>query len=134
MKLGNRTTLSSTPRKTVDVELPELDCAYRLREMSGTERDRFEIASFVEGVDGKRHVEALYLRARLVASCLVGDDNARLFADDEVHQLSDVVSASVIGKLFEAAQKLNGMDAAAVETAAKNSASAPAGASPSDLH
>ena len=132
MKLGNRTT--KIPRKTIDVEIPELDTAFRLREMNGTARDKFEIASFVEGADGKRHVEALYLRARLVAHCYVDENGQQVYADDEVHLLADEYSASVIGKLFEAAQKLNGLEAEAAEAAAKNSASVPAGASPSDLH
>lgn len=131
MKLGNRTTITSIPRKTIDVEFPELDCAYRLREMSGTERDTFEVASFKEDAEGKRTVDPQYLRSRLVALCMVGEDNLRLFADDEVHQLSDGVPAGVIGKLFEAAQKLNGLDAAASEDAAKNSESAQDAASTS---
>lgn len=132
MKLGNRTT--KIPRKTIDVEIPEIDTAFRLREMNGTQRDKFEIACFVEDKEGKRHVEAMYLRARLVAHCFIDEAGEQVYADDEVHLLSDEYSASVIGKLFEAAQKLNGMDATAVEVAAKNSASVPAGASPSDLH
>jgi hypothetical protein len=120
MQLGNRTTLTSIPRKTVDVEFPEHDCSYRLREMSGTERDHFEIAQFKSGA-----VDPLYLRARLVALCLVDEDGARIFADDEVHQLSDQVSASLIGKLFVAAQTLNGLDAGSLESAEKNSDSVP---------
>jgi len=130
MKLGNRTTLTAIPRKTIDVEFPETDTCYRLREMSGTERDKFEVAAFKDGPDGKRVVDALYLRARLVALCMVGEDGERLYADDEIAQLSDAVPASTLGKLWEAAQTLNGLDADAVETAAKNS-DAPAGASPS---
>lgn len=129
MKFGTRASLQGIPRKTIDVTIG--DDTFRLREMSGTERDRFEVAAFKEQ-DGKRVVEPLYLRARLVAICMIGEDNVRLYADDEVSQLSDEVPASIIGQLFEAAQKLNGLDAAAVEAAAKNSASVPAGASPSD--
>lgn len=131
MKIGNRDTLEKVSRRTVDVEFPEQGTAYRLREMSGTERDKFEVAAFKDGADGKRVVDPLYLRARLVALCMIGDDGVRLYADDEIHQLSDAVPAAVIAKLFVAAQHLNGLDADAVEDAAKNSASVPAGASPS---
>jgi hypothetical protein len=131
MKIGNRVSLLAIPRKSVDVEIPELDAAFRLREMSGSDRDRFEIAAFKEDEEGKRHVQPLHLRSRMVALCLVDENGVRLYADDEVEQLADAIPASVIGKLFEAAQKLNGMDAAAVEAATKNSESVPADASPS---
>lgn len=131
MRIGDRSSLQALPRKTVDVEIPEAGVAYRLREMSGTDRDKFEVAVFKEGEGGKRSVDALYLRARLVALCLIGEDGARLYADDEVHQLSDAVPAAVLGRLFTAAQKLNGLDTDAVEDAGKNSASAPPGGSPS---
>lgn len=131
MKFGSRETLRAIPRKSVDVEFPEYECVYRLRELSGTERDRFEVAAFKETPDGKRVVDPLYLRARLVASCLVGEDGKRLYADEYIAELSDDIPASVLGRLFEAAQHLNGLDAAATDTALKNSDSAPAGASPS---
>ena len=134
MKYGTRASLEAIQRKTVEVEVPEADAIFRLREMSGTDRDKFEVSAFKDDKDGKRIVDPLYLRARLVALCLVGEDNVRLYADDEIHMLSDNASASVIGKLFAAAQTLNALDGAAVEDAAKNSESAPAGALPSDLH
>jgi hypothetical protein len=136
MKYGNRATLSKVSRKTVDVEIPEADQVFRLRELSGTERDKFEVAVFKEDKDGKRTVEPLHLKARLVALCWVDPDNnnARVYADDEVHQLNDDWPSSIVGKLFLAAQHLNGLDAAAVEEATKNFASAPADASSSDLH
>ena len=131
MKIGNRASLMAIPRKTVSVLFPEYDTEYRLREMSGTDRDKFELAAFKYDDEGKRTVDALYLRARMVALCLVDEANVRLYADDEIHMLSDEIPASVIAELFVAAQKLNGLDGAAVETAAKNSASVPADASPS---
>lgn len=131
MKYGNRATLETIPRKTIDVEVPEVDAMFRLREMSGTERDKFEVSVFKEEANGTRKVDPLYLRARLVALCMVGDDNVRLYADDEVLQLSDTIPSAVLGTLFAAAQKLNGLDATAVEDAAKNSESGPVNGSSS---
>ena len=128
MKSGTRAMLETMTRKSVVVDVPEADASFRLREMSGTERDKFEVAAFKESEGGKRVVDALYLRARLVALCMVGEDNVRLYADDEIHMLSDNVPASVIGKLFAAAQSLNGLDGGDVEDALKNSASVPADA------
>ena len=131
MKLGNRATLQAIPRKSVTVQFEEYDTEYRLREMSGTDRDKFEIAAFKEDADGVRHVQPLHLRARMVALCLVDENSVRLYADDEIDELSDELPASVIAVLFVAAQKLNGLGADAIEAAAKNSESAPAGALPS---
>lgn len=131
MKIGNRASLMAIPRKTAVVQFQEYDTEYRLREMSGTDRDKFEIAAFEVDPTGNRKVRPLYLRAHLVALCLVDEQGVRLYADDEVHMLSDEIPASVVAELFVAAQKLNGMDAGAVERAAKNSESGPDAASPS---
>lgn len=101
-----------------------------LRGLSGTERDRFEAAVFKDE-GGKRTIDPVYLRARLVSLCLVDDAGNRVYTDDQVTELSDDYPSEVLQTLFSAAQKLNGLDAAAVENAAKNSEGAPTGASPS---
>jgi len=145
MSLANRATLKGIRRKTVDVTV-ELEVegsaapsasVFRLREMSGTERDDFEISTFREekytDEKGKpqtrRVMEPKLLRARLVAFCLIGDDGARLYGDNEVEALSSDFPAMLLAELFEAAQKLNGLDAKAVDDAEKNSPSGPPAAS-----
>lgn len=131
MQFGNRASLEAIPRKYEDVEFPELDTFYRVREMSGTERDTFEIETFKPKANGagtpKREVDPKYLRARLVALCLVDESGNRLYADNEVKACSDTLGAGVLNKLFEAAQKLNGLEPDAVEDATKNSESDPEG-------
>lgn len=138
MKLATRATLKAINRKSVDVPITVsvngsdvLEAqTFRLREMNGTERDKFEISAFkVE--NGVRVVDPLYLRARLVAMCLVDETGARMYSDDEIAVLSDDIPASVLADLFAAAQKLNGLEGDAAEVAAKNSVSAPTGASTS---
>ncbi len=123
MKFGNRASLQAIPRKCEDVEFPELDTMYRLREMSGTERDRFEISAFKVTKNGSgtpsREIDPLYLRARLVTLCLVDEEGNRIYDDGQVRECSDELPASVLTKLFAAAQKLNGLDAT-VEATAKN--------------
>ena len=131
MKLGTRATLVKSARKTVDVDFYEEDVSYRLREMMGSERDSFEIAAFKVDESGNRVVDPKNLRARLVALCLIGEDGARLYRDDEIEVLNGEVPAGIIGKLFTAAQKLNGLEATAVEDAEKNSSSGPPVASTS---
>jgi hypothetical protein len=119
-RYGDRAALQAIKRREVSVPFPDIDAEFRLRELSGTERDKFEMSAFRDE-NGKRVVDTLYLRARLVALCLVDDDGRRLFNDDEITQLSDELPASVVNTLFAAAQKLNGLDAGAAEEAEKNS-------------
>ncbi len=125
MQFGNRASLEAIPRKSEDVEFPELDTFYRVREMSGTERDTFEIETFKLKANGagtpSREVDPKYLRARLAVLCLVDESGNRLYADNEVKACSDTLGAGVLNKIFTAAQRLNGLDATAVEDAAKNS-------------
>lgn len=137
MELAGRNALLAIKRKSVDLEIAGVG-TFRLVEMSGADRDRFEAAAFVETVDvvdGKpqvrRKINGVDLRARLVAASLVGADGVRLFADDEVGQLSAGVPSSILQTLFAAAQKLNGLDGEAVEAAKENFDAAPIDASPS---
>jgi len=129
---GTLQDLLSIARKRVVVKVAELDgMEFTLRELSGTERDKFEAWTISE-VDGKRTINTTYLRARLVALCMLDEGGARMVPDSEITTLSDGLSSSVLTTLFTAAQKLNGLDGAAVEDAAKNSESAATGASDSD--
>lgn len=138
--IAGRNAILAIARKSIDVDVAGVG-TFRLREMSGAERDRFEAAAFQEKVDivnGKpevrRTVNPIDLRARLVGSCLVDDAGARLFADDEVEQLSAGVPASTLQTLFVAAQKLNGLDGEAVEAAKENFPAAPTDGSSSASH
>ena len=135
--IAGRNQLLGTTFRHVDVPVEGLG-TFRIRELSGTERDKFEVAAFndsTEIVDGKpvmrRKLNQVMLRANLVALCLVGEDGNRLFGDDEIAQLSDGVPTTVLSQLFKAAQKINGLDGEAVEAAAKNSNADPSGDSPS---
>lgn len=119
------------PRRTAVVEITyvpgdsdsfeAITVTATLREMSGADRARFAQTVFYERADGTRRVDELAAQAGLVALCLIDPDTlARQYADDEVEQLAQDLPASVVGKLAEAAQKLNGLGAAATETAEKN--------------
>ena len=119
MQKGTLQDLLAIARKQVVVPFPELGKEYTLRELSGTERDKFEAWTFSE-VDGKRTIMTTYMRARLVALCMVDDSGARMVPDSEITALSDGTPSSVLNALFAAAQKLNGLDGAAVEDATKN--------------
>ena len=143
-KYGNRASLEAVARKTVEEEIDGL--WYILREMNGTERDQFEMSVFKNSVPANsngsgaeptsavvtKEVDPLYLRGRLLVKCLVDEKGVRLYKDNEAKAISDTLGSAVSGRLFAAAQKLNGLDAKAVDDAAKNSESAQAGALHSD--
>jgi hypothetical protein len=128
MALLNRKELSSLSRRTIEVDLPEVGGSVRLREMNGLERDQFEVTAFREKGDGKTRIDPMFLRARLVARCLVDENDNRLYGDDEIEQLNVDLPASVLAKIFDAAQKLNGVEPGAIDAAKKDSS----GGLPSD--
>jgi len=132
-RIANRQSLKRFARKTVYVQVVDDNGEvelFKLREMSGQEADEFGATVFKEKVvevDGKtevkREVDTVGLKAKLVARCWVDEDGQRVYADDEIHQLNAETPSAMITALFKAAEKLNGLEATAQETAAKNSAS-----------
>lgn len=119
-----------------DLEIVEVQYrgkTYYIKEMTGTERDRFEIASFKQNGAGTQRVDMLHLRARLVSFCEVHKDGSRIRGTSEaqIAVYSDRVPSGKLAVLFAAAQKLNGLEATAVEDAEKNSASDPENSSTS---
>lgn len=93
-----------------DVDVPEWKGTVRVRTMTGSERDDFE-ASIYETVGDKVSVNRKDFRTKLLSKTLVDDKGQRLFTDKEIVQLGGK-SAKPIGRLFEVAQRLNGMSAA----------------------
>ena len=131
--LNHAAIVAAQDLKTEDVDVPEWGGAVRLREMTAKERDAYETATFVmatEVVDGKPQTKVtpntINLRARLVALCLVDEEGHRCFGDDETEALG-AKSAAALARCFAVAQKLNGMGAAGVDEAEKNSTAAPSG-------
>lgn len=97
-----------------------------VREFNGSARDTFE-QSMVKVVDGKRQADLTNMRPKLVAACVIDDEtNLPMFSVDELA----AAPASFLDPLFEAAQRLNGLDAVDEEKE-KNSEAAPSGSSTS---
>lgn len=111
------------------INIPELGGDVTVRGLKGFERDAFEDSLF-RG-DGKARVrDTTNLRARFCVLCLVNEDGSRMFKDEEAGELGQI-DAAVLDKIFDVAQELCGMAPGSIEAAAKNSASATAGASSS---
>lgn len=112
--LSKEAILAADDRKTEDVSVPEWGGEVRIRALSGRERDEFE-TSMVKLNGNKREENFDNLRARLVSLCVVDENNKRLFrGDKDVTQLGNK-SAAALQRVFEAAQKLNGMSDEDVE-------------------
>lgn len=105
--------LKADDRKTEVVPVPEWGGDVRLRTLSGAERDAFE-ASTVEVRGGKQRQNFKNLRARLVALCLVDEDNRRMFTSGDVAKLGEKSSAA-LDRLFTKCQEMNGLSDGDVE-------------------
>ena len=107
--------LSSEDLTKEIVDVPEWGGEVYVRAMTGTERDAFE-ASIVK--DGGTNLANI--RAKLCALCMVDEDGNRLFIDGDVLALGKK-SALALDRVFNAAQKLNGIAKDDVKDMVKNS-------------
>lgn len=122
---------SANDIRTEIVSVPEWGGDVAVRQLTGAERDAFEQGLVRTGPDGKREADLANMSAKLVAACLVdGTTGDRLFSDSDIDRLANK-SATALRRVFEAAQRLNGMGAGAVEAVEKNSPAAPSGSSTS---
>jgi hypothetical protein len=120
MILDKAAILAADDLETVEVPVPEWGGTVRVRMMTGADRDAFELSMIVFNDDGSRKPNWGSYRARLVAFTLVDDQGNRMFAEDEIAHVAGK-SAAVISRIFEAAEKLNGLGESAVGKAEKNS-------------
>ena len=99
--------LGADDRDSQEVDVPEWGGSVRIAAMTAAERDAFE-ASMLD-TKGKGDAKRLQnFRARFIASCIVDEDNNRLFSDKDIVALGKKSSAPV-SKLFDDCRKLNGM-------------------------
>lgn len=120
MILDKAAILGASDLKTVDVAVPEWGGTVRVRTMTGADRDAFESSLVTIAEDGARKPDMSNYRAKLVAMTLVDPDGKLMFGVDEIGHLAGK-SAAALQRVFEAAQKLNGLGEGADEAAVKNS-------------
>lgn len=111
--LNRDAILGADDMETIEVEVPEWGGSVRLRTLTGGERDKFE-SDMIDQRGKSNKMNLVNLRARLVALCAVDETGKRMFGDSEITKLG-AKRASVLDKLFTAAQKLNGMTQEDVE-------------------
>jgi hypothetical protein len=111
--------------KSEDVEVGEWGGSVRVRELSAA-----DLLGFWDACrDAEGKLVPLNVQPELLLRAVVGADGTPLFTVADVSELMKK-SARNIGRLFEVAQKLNGIGHEA-EDIAKNSDAAPSGVSPS---
>lgn len=116
MSLTRDQILEADDLERQEVEVPEWGGSVWVRSMTGLERDKFE-TTLTNGKD--KGVNLQNIRARLVGLCSVDDGGARLFTDDDVKLLGKK-SAKALDRVFDVAQRLNGLRNEDVEELAEN--------------
>lgn len=87
-----------------DVDVPEWGGTVRVRALTGAERDRFEAS-----IAGGKKPSYDNFRSKLVVASVVDADGERLFTQADV-QLLGKKSAAALNRVFEAAQRLSGLN------------------------
>jgi hypothetical protein len=116
--LSKTQILAATDLKTEPVQVPEWGGSVIVRTMTAAERDTFE-GGLVKGDGKNKKTDFTNFRAKLVALTVVDEAGERLFADEEAAQLGKK-SAAAMQRVFEVAQRLNGLTQADVDELAKN--------------
>lgn len=104
-----------------------------IKTLSAKDRDNWETSMVSVDMERKkvRKVNMANMRARLVVLTLVDAEGKRIFGDDDANQLGEK-SAAVIARLFDVAQRVNGLSQEEVKALEKNSVSSQADASASN--
>ena len=121
MMLTRDQILEAPDLKTEAVIVAEWGGSVLVRSMNGADRDAFEASMITTLADGTRKPDMANMRAKLVALTVVDEAGNRLFDITDVARLA-LKSASALERVFNAAQRLNGMGPTAEADAEKNSA------------
>lgn len=130
MPLSKDQIVAAEDREVRSVPVPEWGGEVLLKTMTGTDRNAYE-NSLIRMQGDVAVPNMANASAKLLARCLVDEDGERLFSEAEIHELGQK-SASVLSRLSEVAQEMNGLTEQAVEEAEGNSEAALSGSSTSD--
>ena len=121
MMLSKDQILEANDLVSEEVQVPEWGGSVKVRTMTGADRDAFEQSMVSIGDDGSRRPEMSNMRAKLVALTLVDDSGNLLFSAADMPMLAKK-SAAALERVFDAAQRINGLGVKAEDAAEKNSA------------
>lgn len=110
--------LAATSIRREVVEVPEWGGQVLVRGLTGTERDQLE-AGTLKGIGKNAQADMRNFRARLAALSICDETGKRLFSDSDIAALGQT-SAAALDRVADAAMRLSGIKAEAVEDAEKN--------------
>jgi len=117
-KLTRAAILKSCSLREEVLNIPEWGGNVTVQELTGAERDAWE-ASILND-DGQRDDDSMTnARAKLCVRCLVDDEGALLFSQDDVNQVG-ALSGTALNRVFEVACRLSGLTSADMDELAGN--------------
>ena len=120
MTLTKDQILEANDLQSESVHVQEWGGDVLVRTMTGADRDAFESSMITTLADGTRKPNMANMRAKLVALTVVDEAGNRVFDVSDVDRLA-LKSASALERVFNAAQRINGLGLQAEADAAKNS-------------
>jgi hypothetical protein len=118
--------LAAADMAPTELPVPEWGGSVFIRVMTGTERDAFEQSI----LDSKKGGGMVNVRARLAVRVLCDETGGRIFTDADAVALG-AKSGKALDRIFDSAQKVNGIGNKEVEELSGNSAAAQSGDSTS---
>lgn len=97
----------------VKVPVPEWGGVVFVKELSGKERDLFEISQ-LEGKTGNKRINLVNMRAKLVAYSVCDEKGKRLFQEQDAVRLGDL-SSKALTRVYVEASRLSGLTPEDVE-------------------
>lgn len=138
--LNKESILKNGAPEIEEVEIKSLKGSVRISRLSmAAQEDAWkdiadlEVKNDAQEVTIKDSIAWTAYNLKLVSRCLVDDKGVPIFADEEGIAALRELSTEVIGELVRACQKVNKLDAKAVEEAEKNSEKTQEESSISDL-
>lgn len=119
------------PLQQKRVAIPEWGGTVIVRELTGAERDRFEMSVIETNKRGDRVFNSRNMRAKLVALSVITANGDRMFADEDVATLGHQ-SAAALDRVYDVAARLSRISKQDEEELAKNSSDDRSGGLPTD--
>ena len=104
--LTRETILAKQELQTELVSVPKWGGTVRVRELTGSERDRFEAAMVRMQKGGSTELTMDNARARLVSLSVIDQSGAKVFSEEDVVRLGNL-SATALGTVFDVAARLS---------------------------
>ncbi len=121
MHLTKEQILAATSRQYAEVDVPELGGTVTLQALTGAEMDDFRASCIVEKKDGTTERNLKNYSARFLIRAIVdAQTKERMFGSENITMLGKLPHAALT-RLYDAAQKLNGLRDEDQEELVKNS-------------